>query len=189
MDKRDLVKAVLLGTVVLATIQVGIAFGVRGPSLAAELAGLPGPPRALALAALLGLLTAGTSALLYEQWPWLRERLDPEIFRAVAAVPSVPWLFVAVVASAAEEILFRGALQPVIGILPATALFAFLHFFMQRRLAAYCVMAFVMGLVLAAVYAWTGSLGAAMAMHIMHNLGISVWIRRSGRFPPATQDT
>lgn len=189
MDSRDLVKAVLVGTVVLAVIQVGIAFGVRGPALIDDLAALPGPLPTLALAALLGLLTAGSGALLYEQWPWLRERLDAEIFLAVAAVPPVPWLFVAVVGSSAEEILFRAALQPRIGILPATALFAFLHFLMQRRLAAYGVMAFVMGLVLASVYAWTGSLGAAMAAHIMHNLGVSVWVRRSGRFPPAAQGT
>ena len=103
MDSRDLVKAVLLGTVVLAAVQVGIAFGVRGPSLTDELAGLPGPLDALALAALLGLLTAGTGALLYEQWPWLRERLDADIFLAVAAVPPVPWLIVAVVGSAASR--------------------------------------------------------------------------------------
>jgi membrane protease YdiL (CAAX protease family) len=180
---------VLIGTAVLSLFEVGIAFAVRGPELAAELIALPGPNRPLALAAFLGLLTSAIGALLYSQWPWLRERIDPGILQAVGTIPPFPWLAVAVVGSAAEEILFRGALQPVIGLLPASAVFGFMHFLMQRRLVAYGVAALVMGVVLGLVYTWTESLGAAMAAHIMHNLGLWVWVRRSGRFPHAAQGT
>ena len=75
---------------------------------------------------------------------------------------------VAVFSGLAEEALVRGLLQPVIGLLPAAAVFAVLHIVPDRRLWLWPVVALILGLVLGGVYE-LGGYPAAAAAHIAIN--------------------
>jgi len=171
----------LRGAVVSTLLMVGLAWLIRGDLLWQDLLRDPGWSGWLA-GPLLGVCTALLGALLYEKIPSLRRCMPAEILALVRRMPPGLWLAVALSGSAAEEILFRGALQPVIGILLTNLLFGFFHFWAQRRLLAYGVGAFAMGVLLSVVYLWSRSLLTVILMHITHNLAVSVWIMHSPRF-------
>ncbi|HDQ13999.1 MAG TPA: CPBP family intramembrane metalloprotease [Sediminispirochaeta sp.] len=68
-----------------------------------------------------------------------------------------------------EEMLFRGALQPIIGILPATLLFALSHFPLRRELWIWPLYALVMGLGLGLLRQWGGDIWSAVLLHFLLN--------------------
>lgn len=88
-----------------------------------------------------------------------------EVMAAVAPT-RLDMLFVSLVAGVGEELFFRGALQPLVGLVPAAAIFALLHTGIPRRagVAAFATYVFVMGLGLGALFQWSGLL-AAMTAH------------------------
>jgi membrane protease YdiL (CAAX protease family) len=79
---------------------------------------------------------------------------------------------VAVFSGLAEEALIRALLQPILGLVPAAAIFAVLHFVPDRRLWAWPLMALLLGLGLGWVFARWGY-PAAAAAHVMIN-GLSL---------------
>jgi membrane protease YdiL (CAAX protease family) len=79
---------------------------------------------------------------------------------------------VAVFSGLAEEALIRGLLQPVVGLVPAAAIFAVLHLVPDRRLWMWPILALVLGLVLGGVYE-LGGYPAAAAAHVAIN-GLSL---------------
>ena len=85
---------------------------------------------------------------------------------------------VAVFSGLAEEALIRGLLQPVIGLVPAAAVFALLHLVPDRRLWMWPVVAFVLGLVLGGVYE-RGGYPAAAAAHVAINALSLTRLRRA----------
>lgn len=77
-----------------------------------------------------------------------------------------------------EEILFRGVLQPEIGLVPASLVFGLMHSGLSRRLLPYGLWATVVGALLGSLYLWSGNLWGCIAAHALVNaLGIW-WIRR-----------
>jgi uncharacterized protein len=84
-----------------------------------------------------------------------------------------------------EEILFRGALQPVFGLVITAAVFGALH----AMTAAYFVYALVAGLLLGELAIWSGGLWAPIAAHsvidiVMFFLLMSRWRRSQlGGYP------
>ena len=79
---------------------------------------------------------------------------------------------VALFSGLAEEALLRALVQPLIGLLPAAAIFAALHLIPDRRLWLWPVLAFGIGVVLGGVFEAAGYLAAATA-HIFIN-GLSL---------------
>ena len=75
----------------------------------------------------------------------------------------------ALVSGAAEEALFRGALQPEVGLVIASLLFGLAHFAPRRDLAAWAPAAVIAGFVLGSLYAWTGNLIAPVVAHATVN--------------------
>jgi membrane protease YdiL (CAAX protease family) len=75
---------------------------------------------------------------------------------------------VALFSGLAEEALVRALLQPLIGLLPAAAVFAILHLVPDRRLWVWPILALVLGLVLGGVYE-IGGYPAAAAAHVVIN--------------------
>jgi uncharacterized protein len=69
----------------------------------------------------------------------------------------------------AEEALFRGALQPQVGALPATLVFAAAHFVPAPRLRIWSLFALLAGAAFAALFAWTGDLLAPALAHVLVN--------------------
>lgn len=94
---------------------------------------------------------------------------------------------IGLVAGIPEEILFRGALQPSLGLLLTSVIFGALHGITR----GYFVYAAVAGLLLGALVEWRGGLWAAIAAHTMVDavvfaLLIRSWRRRTQSSPPSS---
>jgi len=69
----------------------------------------------------------------------------------------------------AEEAFFRGALQPVVGWLPASLIFGLVHFAPRRELLPWTGFALLAGLVLGGLFEFTGNLVAPTVAHVVIN--------------------
>ena len=67
-----------------------------------------------------------------------------------------------------EEILFRGAIQPVTGLIVAAVIFGVLH----AITPTYMLYAVIAGFVLGALAAWRGDIWAATAAHFTYDAGL-----------------
>ena len=65
----------------------------------------------------------------------------------------------------AEEALFRGALQPQVGLLAASLLFGLAHFAPRRELLPWTVFSLAAGLLLGTLFEETGNLVAPVVAH------------------------
>ncbi|MCS5634940.1 MAG: CPBP family intramembrane metalloprotease, partial [Myxococcota bacterium] len=82
----------------------------------------------------------------------------------------------------AEEMFFRGALQPRVGLVAASVLFALLHFLPRRALWPWTVFALAAGLLFGGLFQWTGNLIAPVTAHIVVNaVNLPVLERRFGQ--------
>ncbi|NNL87164.1 MAG: CPBP family intramembrane metalloprotease [Myxococcales bacterium] len=77
------------------------------------------------------------------------------------------WL--ALVSGVAEEALFRGALQPQLGLLLTALLFGGAHFVPRRPFAIWAAFAVLAGVLFGLLYQATGSLMAPIAAHVVVN--------------------
>ena len=93
---------------------------------------------------------------------WFRQALGP--------LSDVQVLALALLSSVGEELFFRGAMQPAWGVLPATLVFAVLHFPSRPVLWPWTVMAGLMGLAFGWITLWTGSVAGATVSHFVINL-------------------
>ena len=87
-------------------------------------------------------------------------------------------LVLALASGVGEEALFRGALQPEVGLAVASVLFAAAHFVPRRELMAWSAFALGAGLLLGALYDVTGNLVAPVVAHAVVN---GVNLRRLSR--------
>lgn len=102
------------------------------------------------------------------RYPWAR-RLHQE-FRHVLGPMSASQIFVlALASSVGEELFFRGAMLPTIHLVPSALVFALPHIGPGVRFLPWTVSAFVAGLVMGALFLWTGDLGAPIAAHFTIN--------------------
>ena len=69
----------------------------------------------------------------------------------------------------AEEMLFRGALQPRIGLVLASLIFGAIHFVPRRAFYPWTVFAIVVGFFFGALFEWTGNLIAPVLAHTLVN--------------------
>jgi membrane protease YdiL (CAAX protease family) len=81
---------------------------------------------------------------------------------------------VALMAALGEELLFRGALQPLIGLVPMALIFGVLH----ATAIAHTILAAVLGLWLGWLYQWTGSLWPPIAAHLTLDLATGLLLAR-----------
>src|SRR5262245_5591234 len=87
------------------------------------------------------------------------------------------WAF-ALASGLAEEALFRGALQPRVGLLAATLLFAAAHYVPRAGLRAWSLFALAAGAVFGALFAASGDLLAPALAHAVVN-GLNLhWLAR-----------
>lgn len=102
---------------------------------------------------------------------------------------SVPdGLLLASASGLAEELFFRGALQPRAGLVVASLLFGVLHLVPRRELLPWTAFSVVMGFVLGLLFEWTGSLLAPVVAHTAINaVNLPLLVRRyGGDEPPST---
>jgi hypothetical protein len=125
-------------------------------------------PLDLGLGVVLGLL-------LLAAWQGLRRRLavarelEGHLASLVGSLSRSEAAGLSLLSGLAEELLFRGAIQPAWGFWPATLLFALLHTGRERALWLWTASAFVAGAVLGLAFAWTANLTAPVAAHTVVN--------------------
>jgi membrane protease YdiL (CAAX protease family) len=141
-----------------------------------DLSGHTEPPPPLSRPALvLGLYGAlGLTALLLSAG-----RGDPDIYRIGALhrdfrallgpLTGREILILAAASSIGEELLFRGALQPWLGIWPQAIVFALLHVGPGRRFLPWTASALLLGVGFGYMTAWTGDLGGPIVAHFTIN--------------------
>jgi hypothetical protein len=87
------------------------------------------------------------------------------------------WLF-AGASGLAEEAFFRGALQPRVGWLAATLIFAATHFVPAPKLRVWALFALAAGALFGGLFAWTGDLLAPVLAHVLVNALNLRWLGR-----------
>ncbi|MBI4872926.1 MAG: CPBP family intramembrane metalloprotease [Candidatus Riflebacteria bacterium] len=103
----------------------------------------------------------------------LQELLGP------VSVPSAVHL--AAVSAAAEELVFRGALQPELGLFWASLVFAVVHYPAEPRLRPWTLFAFVVGIALGLLFDATGGLFAPVLAHFAINAVNLSWLSDDAR--------
>ena len=122
----------------------------------------------LAAAVLASAAVIAASRWVSRRFAWGRAMRDE--FRAVlGGMTSRDILWLALLSAFGEEILFRGILQSWLGLWPAAALFAGLHFPYRRAMVPWTVFALGMGMGLGWLTAWCGSLWPAILVHLSVN--------------------
>jgi len=123
---------------------------------------------AIGLGALVGLLAVGLSEVL-TRFTELGESLADVLGEGLAGIGRADALLLALASGIAEEMFFRGALQPAVGIFWASIVFGACHFLPRRELALWSVYAVGMGFAFGGLYEWTGQLLAPIAAHVVVN--------------------
>ena len=148
----------------------------------------PGGPLALALSA--GVTTAVGTVMLgllaYKVLPVFRELAGELAPMLLDGTRRRELVVLAVLSGVGEEVLFRGALQPEVGIVAASLLFGMLHIGPDRRYLFWTAWAIGAGFLFGGLYAWTGGILAPVAAHALHNGATLLLWRRSrmlGRSP------
>lgn len=104
----------------------------------------------------------------------ITERLRPLLAAPLQAMGAPQLIGLALLAGIAEEMLFRGALQPLIGLAGASVVFGALH----ALTPGYFVLATLLGLLMGLLYQWSGGLLAPVVMHSLYDLGALYLLRR-----------
>ncbi len=143
------------------------------------------PPGGLAPGALLPALAAGAAlglamhvgSLAIRDAPWVRA-LEAVFRETLGDLGRGDVLALALLSGIGEELLFRAALQPAVGLVPASLLFGLAHFPVRRELLPWSALAAVAGLAFGALFEATGRhVAAPAAAHALIN-GLNLAVLR-----------
>lgn len=118
---------------------------------------------------LFGLAMVFLSRLAVHSMEWARV-LHREFHAVVHELSSKEIFLLAASSSIGEELFFRGAMLPALGLWPSSALFALMHVRAQWRFLPWTIMSFIMGVAMGLMYTKTGNLGAPIVAHFTINL-------------------
>jgi membrane protease YdiL (CAAX protease family) len=122
----------------------------------------------LGLGVCLGATTIAASRILVRRVAWA-QALHAALRPAVHGAGDAGLLAVAVASATAEELLFRGMVMPLVGVLASSLLFGALHQIRGAARWGWMAWATVMGVLFGVVFASTGSLVGPIAAHAMIN--------------------
>lgn len=215
--RRERLRLALLGGVLaplgMALAGMGLAWALRGENLvAAAVSGspaahppgapawagrvLPGPgagvPGIVAWGLAASAASLGVSLALAAVWPRFAEALERAGVQSADRVLRLAgWpVLVLVVACGAvgEEMLFRGGVQPTLGVWPTALLFGLAHGGWDLPgMWSYVIAAGLAGVAFGYAYAWTGVLWVPVVAHVAHNLAVVAYVacRQRRSRPPA----
>ena len=125
-----------------------------------------------------GLALGGLASALCYRWrerPGMRA-MAQELGRALGPLRGAEVLAISLASGVGEELLFRGALQPWLGLVPTSILFAAMHPPITPALRIWPWMALLAGCVLGGLALGTGGLLAPIGLHAGLNAGNMAWI-------------
>lgn len=108
-----------------------------------------------------------------------------ELARVLGALRIGPIVVLALVSGIGEELFFRGALQPRVGLVPASLLFGLAHLLPSWPLVLWSGFAAVAGLLFGLLFDATGNLLAPVVAHVLVNALNLRWLVR--RYLPPGQ--
>ncbi len=129
-------------------------------------------------------LGAGVAVLMVGTWQvllWrvqLAQKLEDRLMGILGPLTWDQAIVLALISGFAEELLFRGAIQPSLGWIAATLLFALLHTGPGKELRFWTVYALIAGLIFAGLMEWRGNILAPVVAHFVVN---AVGLIRLGR--------
>lgn len=121
-----------------------------------------------ALGAAVGLAVVGLSRLATRRYAWARA-LHASFRDLLGSLTGREIVIVAVASAIGEELLFRGALLPWIGLWGQGLVFALLHIGPGRSFLPWTLTALVLGVAFGAFAGWTGNLGGPIVAHFLIN--------------------
>jgi membrane protease YdiL (CAAX protease family) len=134
-------------------------------------------------------LAAALLVVVLSRWLTLRTRAGEVLARRLAETlgPLSPAriLFLAAASGIGEELFFRGALQPRVGLVAASLLFGVAHLVPSRPLALWSVFAAAAGLLFGVLFERTGNLVAPAVAHVAVNALNLRWLVR--RYAPGPE--
>ena len=122
----------------------------------------------IATCLVLGLAIVFASRLALYRFDWARA-LHREFRGLLNPMSDVEIVILAVASSVGEEMFFRGAMLPVIGLVGSSAIFALLHIGPKARHLPWTFSSFVIGLLFGAIFMWTGDLTGPVLAHFLVN--------------------
>lgn len=132
---------------------------------------------------LLGAATAGcfvaAGLVAYRLLPALRTLADELGPQLVDGARTGDLVLLAVLSGFGEEVLFRGALQPLLGLVLTSLIFGALHVGPDRRYLVWTLWAVVAGFVLGMLYNVTGGILAPATAHALNNAAVLLLWKRS----------
>jgi len=123
--------------------------------------------------------TVASSVFLCRLLPALRKISDELAPRLVDGARRGDLVLVSAFSGVGEEAFFRGALQPMLGLVVTSILFGALHVGPDRRYLAWTLWAVGAGFLFGFLYEWTGGLLAPMSAHVLHNAATLLLWKRS----------
>ena len=115
-----------------------------------------------------GLLIVFASRMALYRFDWARS-LHRELRHLLFPLTDIEIVVLAGASSVGEEMFFRGALLPAIGLLGSSAIFALLHIGPKARHLPWTISSFVVGLLFGAMFMWTGDLTGPVVAHFLVN--------------------
>lgn len=115
-----------------------------------------------------GLIVVFLSRLAVHRFDWAR-RLHRDFRGLLGTLGPRDVLVLALASAVGEELLFRGALLPWLGVWTQAVLFALLHIGPGTRFVPWTLSAFAMGLVFSGLALGLGDLGAPITAHFVIN--------------------
>lgn len=112
-----------------------------------------------------------------ERTRWGRD-LHHELADLIRALSPSEIMALALSSGIAEELFFRGAMQPVLGLLLSSAIFGLVHVGPRKVFLAWIAWAFVMGLLFGMIFELTGILWGPVLAHVWINQRNMTYIRR-----------
>lgn len=116
----------------------------------------------------LGLFVVGLTRVATRHFQWARE-LHTSFRDLLGALTPREIVILALASSIGEELLFRGALLPWLGVWVQAIVFAALHIGPGRRFLPWTTSALVLGVAFGWLAEWTGNLGGPIAAHFAIN--------------------
>ncbi len=122
----------------------------------------------LTLGLVLGVVVVAITRQLVGRTQWARD-LHRELASILGELPPRQTTWLALSSGFAEELFFRGAMQPVLGLWLTSLIFGAVHVGPKRVFLAWSVWAFVMGVLLGAIFELTGVLWGPVLAHVWIN--------------------
>jgi membrane protease YdiL (CAAX protease family) len=121
---------------------------------------------AIGAGAAMGVIRLSRELTLRTRWG---EALADALAGAIGRLSVGECIVLALASGVAEEAFFRGALQPLVGLLAASAIFGLAHIAPRRELWPWTLFAAVTGLLMGGLFEWTGNLIAPTVAHVVIN--------------------